>query len=199
MKQHRQFVLCAVVALFLGAIALAPLAAAAPAFTITAANVIISSSGTGSSQFTVTGIPVTGTIVLSCGYSGSLALGGLPICPLTPPAARPVTAGGTLTGVISFYPPNTVIPASVSEVGLALAGALLVGFGLRRRARWPLAMLLVALGSLAGLMGVSACGGHSSIHMPKGTYPYTITAVDSPSAGTGPTYVASTIIQVTVP
>ena len=198
MRRSRQFVFRVGAAFCLGAIALAPFAIAAPAFTITATNVTMSSSGTGLSQYTITGIPVTGTIALSCGYSGSLALGRLPICPLTPPVAYAVTAGGTLKGSVSFYPPNGPIPASAPAGGLALVGALALGIGLRWRARSPLALLPVVVGSLACIMGMAACGGRSGTSMPPGTYPYTITAANSPSAGTGPTYVATTIIQVTV-
>lgn len=82
---------------------------------------------------------------------------------------------------------------------MALVGALVLGIGLRRRARWPLALPLVVVGSLACIMEMAACGGRSGTSMQPGTYPYTITAVNSPTVGTGPTYVATTIIQVTVP
>ena len=166
-------------------------------FIITATNVTMSSSGTGVSQYTITGIPVTGTIVLSCGYSGSLMLGNLPICPLTPPVAYPVNAGGTLRGSIYFYPPNTPVPAVVPAAGMALAAVLLMGF--RRRAPGGLWSIVFAVTTLAGLATLTGCGGTYRFTLSPGTYPYTITAVNSPAVGTGPSYVASTIIQVTVP
>ena len=166
-------------------------------FIIAATNVAISSSGTGVSQYTITGIPVTGTIVLSCGYSGSLMVGNLPICPLTPPAAYPVNAGGTLRGSIYFYPPNTPVPAVVPAAGMALAAVLLMGF--RRRTPGGLWSIVFAVGALAGLATLTGCGGTYRITLSPGTYPYTITAVNSPAVGTGPSYQAHTVITVTVP
>lgn len=166
--------------------------AACQTFTITATNVTMPSSGNGTSQFAITGIPVAGTLVLSCGYVGTLALGNLPTCPLTPPQAYTVSAGGTLKGSVVFYPPGVAIPASVPAAGLALGALVLVGW--RRRTRG----LLLLLCAMVVLAGAGACGGRSRIVMPPGTYPYAITAVNSPAAGTGPSYVATTTIMVTV-
>lgn len=61
--------------------------------------------------------------------------------------------------------------------GLALAGALLFGFGFRRRAARWLTLTLFAVGTLTGLAGISACGGNNSVVTP-GTYAYTIMAKD---------------------
>lgn len=179
-----------------GGAGLEPMASAATAYVITATNVMMSSrTGMGTSQYSITGIPVTGTITLSCGYSGSLALGRLPICPMTPPVAYQVVAGGTLSGKVTFFPPTTAVPALAPMAGMALGGVLLLGLRRRRGSRNALAFLVLAG---IGLAGISSCGGNSS-DMPPGTYPYTITASNSPAVGTGPVVVTSTIIMVTVP
>jgi hypothetical protein len=52
-----------------------------------------------------------------------------------------------------------------------------LGFGFRRRrARW-LTLTLLAVGALAGLAGISACGANNNVVTP-GTYAYTIIATD---------------------
>jgi hypothetical protein len=180
-------------------------AADAQSFTITATNVTINASGTGSSQFTITNIPLTGTLELVCAYSGLSTEAKLPICPLTPPARIPVNSGGSLTGAIGFVPYGSIIPLQLHElhhdrtplVGLALAAALFFVFR-RRSWLWP-AMVLLAMCSLAALAGVSACGGSSPASMTPGAYPYTITAYNETN-GPAPLGVsASTTIYVTVP
>jgi hypothetical protein len=161
-------------------------ALAATPFAITATNVTMPSTGNGLSQYTVTGIPGTGTIGIVCQYSGTATEAKLPICPMTPPVAFQVVAGQTLTGPIAFYPYGAAIPAGLRRAphrsgylpatGLALAGALMLGFGLRRRAwRW-LTLTILAAGTLAGLAGISACGSNSGNGMTPGTYPYTVSA-----------------------
>jgi hypothetical protein len=76
---------------------------------------------------------------------------------------------------------------------LALAGTLLLGFGIWRRARRWLALMVFAVGILAGLAGISACGGNNSVVTP-GTYAYTITATDTKTA-----VAVNTSINVMVP
>jgi hypothetical protein len=185
----------------------APALAATP-FTITAANVTMPTTGVGFSQFTVTSIPMAGTLVLSCQYSGPATQARLPLCPMTPPAAYQVTAGQTLTGSIAFYPYGSPVPAGLPRTphrsghlpaaGLVLAGALMLGLGLRRRKwRW-LALAIFAAGTLAVLAAISACGGHSN-GMTPGTYRYTVTAVNDPDPAVPPAQVVSTAIEVTVP
>jgi hypothetical protein len=120
-----------------------------------------------------------------------------------------VQAGETLNGDIVFVPfgqgpppylgelqnaprPSGHLPAS----GLALAGALLFGFGLRRRARRWLVTTLFAVITLAGVAGISACAGGSN-GMTPGTYQYTISA--GFSQNNGPTIeTTSTTINVTL-
>jgi hypothetical protein len=179
---------------------------AATPFTIAAIDVTMPSSGVGLSQFSISGIPITGTLALSCVYEGKEPLMKVPVCPLTPPIAYQVTAGGALKGTITFYPYGVPVPASVprgrgssrAAVELAFVGALLVGFGLRRRMRRWLALTALMVGSWAFLVGIDACGGSSS-GMTPGTYPYTISAVNQNSLTNSPIAEATTTINVTVP
>jgi hypothetical protein len=61
-------------------------------------------SGNGSTQYTVTGIPITGTLTVSCRYSGPPTEANLPTCTYGPVhAPEPVNAGQTVTGTILFY------------------------------------------------------------------------------------------------
>jgi hypothetical protein len=174
----------------------------AAGFAIAATNVTMPSSGDGVSQFTITSIPLTGTIALSCGYSGTLIGAKLPVCPMTPPVAFQVNANGTLTGGIDFYPYGVAVPAGLRmgrgrASGLALAGVLMVGLGFRRR-RWGRLMALMLM-SVACVAGFSACGVSVSNGMTPGTYPYTISAVNEPASGAAPAQLATTTITVTVP
>jgi hypothetical protein len=81
--------------------------------------------------------------------------------------------------------------------GLALAGALLLGFGMRRRASRWLTLVLLAVGTLAGPAGISACGG-SGNGMTPGTYLYTITASFEADPVTPLGQAVTTTISVTV-
>jgi hypothetical protein len=182
-------------------------AQAATPFTITASNVTMPSSGNGYSQYSVTNIPVTGTMSISTSYAGTETQAKMPTCANTPPVVYQVKAGGTLSGTIACYPYGAGIPASLPQgrrssraaaAGLAFAGALLFGLGLRRRMRCWLVMTVLAAGTLAGLAGIGACGG-SSNGMTPGTYPYTFMATNSPTSGLGPVWEATTTINVTVP
>lgn len=178
--------------------------AAAP-FTITASDVAMPSSGNGYSQYSVTNIPITGTMSISTSYAGTETGARMPTCANTPPVVYQVKAGGTLSGTIACYPYGAGLPAGLPQgrpsgraaAGLALAGALLFGFGLRCRLRRWLALTVLAAGTLAGLAGIGACGG-SSNGMTPGTYPYTISAVNG-NPLTGLVVEASTTIEVTVP
>ncbi|MFY9855551.1 MAG: hypothetical protein WAK26_16900, partial [Terracidiphilus sp.] len=157
---------------------------AATPFAITATNFTWSSAGPNSSQYSVTGIQGDGTIVINCVYTGT-AMAKFPVCGGGPVVQIPVTAGQTLTGVVGFQPWGTPIPASLHTTprrsgnlpitDLALASVFMAGFGLRPgRRRW-IALVVLAGGALAGLVGFSACGGANSFAMTPGTYPYTIT------------------------
>ncbi len=175
--------------------------AQAAGFAIAATNVTMPPTGTGVSQFSITAIPMTGTITLNCAYSGATTTAKLPVCPLTPPVAFSVTANGTLTGQIAFYPWGVPVPAGLrlgrgSGAGAALAGVLLLGLGLRRREQGWLALMVLAV---VCMVGVGACGSSVSNGMTPGTYPYTVTAVNESGSVTPLGQAASTTIYVTVP
>jgi len=188
-----------------------------PSFTITAANVTMStntSSGIGSSSFTLTSVNgYTGSIRVSCnlptpvsGVNVPFCGDGVPAVPAAIPVAPPITltANESVIGAIAFYNANVPCgnPCPVSlprpmshglSQGLALAGVFLFGLGSRRRARRWLALIFLSLGSLVGIAGISACGGNNSVVTP-GTYVYTISATDTTTAVT-----VTTSVNVTVP
>jgi hypothetical protein len=174
-------------------------------FSISATNVTMPVSGNGSTKYTVTGIPITGTLNVSCQYSGPVTDANLPTCTYGPVHSPvPVDADQTVSGNISFFPYGAAIPANslrrghVPSKALALAGTLLLGLGfLRRRGERPLLMVF-ALASLFGALELSACGGAAMNGMTPGTYQFTLQAanvgtLNNLAAG------ASTNISVTVP
>jgi hypothetical protein len=187
-----------------------PALAATPAFTLAASNVTMSSntsSGTGSSSFTLASVNgYAGTVGINCSAPTPPAGVKVPVCDFGGPAypyIETLAANQTATGTIAFrnsLPACNPCPVSLPRPrnhglapDLALAGALLFGFGLRRRAvRWFTAILL-ALGAFTVLAGISACGGNSNAVTP-GTYAYTITALDMSSG-----QFTTTSINVTVP
>jgi hypothetical protein len=188
-----------------------PALAASPYFTLAATNVTLSSSsssGTGSSEITLTSVDgYTGTVGIICGAPAYQAGVTVPACNFGGPAViaiMPLTANQVATGTIAFAnsaPPCNRCPVSLPHrgghglaPGLTLAGALLLGFGFRRRATRWLTLTLLAVGLLAGLAGISACGGNSSSVVTPGTYAYTITAKDMNADA-----VVTTSINVTVP
>lgn len=185
---------------------LIPPAASAQSFTIAATNVVMPLSGMGSSQFTLTSINgYTGTIVLNCQPTNPSAGAKLPICSGYTAPAYQLEANATLQGSIEFFPYGVPIPVSLPRhrggplshapaVGLVLAGALKFGLRARRRAWCSLALVLLGL---AGLAGISACGGASSSVMTPGSYPYTVTAMEYNGTTFGTS--VSTSILVTVP
>lgn len=191
MQRHRPLLLAGLLLTAIcGLTGARALAASGP--TITATGFTMPSSGNGTSQFTVTGFPGDGTVIIGCVYAGTNIEAKIPYClsgastASVPVTYIPVTAGQTLTGTVTFYPYGTVdhLPLGLRKAprnshlpaaGLALAGAFLLGFGLRRKApRW-LAMGLLAAGALAGASAIGGCGGLSTAMTP-GSYPYTITA-----------------------
>jgi hypothetical protein len=183
----------------------APALAVTP-FAITATNVTMPSSGLGVSQYTVSGIPAAGTLTISCAYSGPATVAKIPTCTYGPILALPVPSGSQM-GNVYFYPYGAVVPMGMHRMphrsghlpapALALVGALLLGFGFRRRARRWLTLVLLAAGTLAGVEGISGC--ISGNPMTPGTYQYTITATWESS---GPAILGeqtTTTISVTVP
>jgi hypothetical protein len=119
----------------------------------------------------------------------------------------PVQAGETtLSGIVYFVPNGETIP-SIGELrnipsssghlpatGMALAGALMLGFGFRRRARRWLVLAALAMLALAGAVGISACGAYVTA---PDAYSYTISATFA-ATGSSTFQTAATTILVTV-
>jgi hypothetical protein len=182
-----------------------PASATPPAnnqFTIAASNVTMPPTGLGLSKYTVSAIPIAGSMAVTCGYSGPSTTAKIPTCTYGPLAATPVTPGQTITGQIDFYPYGSAIPVdlhrSTHSPILPLAAALLLGWGLRRRAIGRLIPCVLAIAGLAAVSAISSCGGNPN-DMTPGTYAYTITAGVDPTGASNPTQAASTIINVTIP
>jgi len=182
--------------------------ASSQSFSITTAPVTTSPSGSGTIKFTVSGIPFDGQLVISCQYAGAASQqerARLPICGAGPAIAFNVTTGETVNSSISLVPWGTPMPLSqhgralptyrVLASGLLLAGALLLGFGLRsRRAQY---LLLLVPGALAVAFGVLACGSNSGPN--AGTYLYTMTATLNSTSPEILTSETSTTATVTIP
>ena len=136
--------------------------ASTPEFAITASNVTMPMNGTpGFSQYEVTAIPMNGTLAVDCQYLGKGPTQDAPICNYGPVMApKQVDAGQTVTGTIGFFPAGSAIPVglhrrAISLGGLALAGVLMLGIGLRRSARRWFLLSLLATGAVAGVAGIS--------------------------------------------
>jgi hypothetical protein len=181
--------------------------AATPSFTLTASNATMSASGSSSVPFTVTSVNgYAGTVHVSCNPVNIPSGAKLPYCGLS--IAVPtytVPANGTVTGNLSLL--ASPIPCAPSgcpvkldrphkgfATGLALAGALLVGFGFIRRKGHLFTLMLFAAGSLAVMAGINACGGSSGSTLTAGVWPYTVTSSDTSTNET-----VSTTVNVTVP
>ena len=190
MHRRRMYLLYgSILAFNLSAFIASPLACASE-YAITAANVTMPSSGYGYGKFSVTGLFTAGTVTIGCQYSGPTTEARIPqYCGTMSLSPFQVTAGETLTGEISFVPYGDVPPPTpgdqhsahhqpghLSAVSLALAGVLLLGFGLRRKASRWLVLTVFAVSTLAGMTGISACAGNSSNGMTPGSYQYTVTA-----------------------
>jgi hypothetical protein len=211
MHSRRLFVLFGLILTFSLGFCGAPTFASTPDFAITAANVTMPSSGYGSSQFTVTGFGGAGLLSINCVYSGPATEARIPTCAdvISP---VPTTSGeDSYTGTITFIPYGAVPPPAAAGLpsetsrssllpaaGLALAGALLFGFGLRRKASRWLVITLFAASTLAAVAGISACAGGSSNGMTPGSYPYTVAASFIPG-NTNLIIGTSTSINVVVP
>lgn len=167
-----------------------------PGFTVSAANVTLSGQGSGTSQFTLTsvqGYGDTGIIVKCTGPNPNLLpFVVIPECSVPEPIVN-LSAGGSVSGTINFFPPWTATQAWSRPVWPA-AGALLGGLGLFGLRRWKRARgrfaLWAGMLSLVLLTGLTGCGGHPGLAMTPGIYTFVI-------SGTGK-LAASTNISVTV-
>jgi hypothetical protein len=166
----------------------------------------------GSSQFTVMGVPTAGTLTINCQYAGPVTSAKIPQeCAILFPGEISVQPGEpTITGTVYFVPygqgpipslaqlrslprPANHLPATT----LALAGALMLGFGFRRRTRRALFLSVFAIGTLVAATAIAACGGTITTGMTPGTYPYTISAAFT-GTDTNTIQTASTTVTLTV-
>lgn len=220
MQERRALALLAASIAFISGIGSGHAQGATPSFTITASNVTMPSSGTGSIAFTLTSVngwagnvvvgcgptnPPTGAIVPDCEYAGGAAE------PAQPPIS--LAANGTATGSASLVaeitpcnpcPANLPIrprhqgtPSHGRPVSLALAGALLLALGFRRRAARWLTLTLMMVAMLGGLAGIGACGS-SGKTLTAGIYAYTLTATGTQTT-TNAQLTETTTANVTVP
>jgi hypothetical protein len=175
--------------------------AATPGFSIKAANTTLTAEGTGSTTFTLTSLNgYTGQVVVTCDDANPPAGAKLPYCGGGPLRAYTLTANETVTGTMQFYAMAVPVAASLVRrpgpwpaAGLALAGAMLIGLGWRRRARHWMMLALLAVGGLAGPAGICACGGNRN-GLTSGTFQYTMYATDTSTSAQ-----ASSVFNVTVP
>ncbi len=175
--------------------------AATPTFTLSAGNTTFTASGPNTVSWTVQSVDgYTGTVYVdNCGPANPPMSAKLPYCGgSTAPAAITVPANGAASGMLPLFAFPVPSPVKLNRTrkglatGLALAGALLLGFGFRRhKARW-FALMLLALGTLAVMAGISACG--SSNTLTPGVWPYTVSATDTNTLVT-----VSATFNVTVP
>jgi hypothetical protein len=176
--------------------------AATPGFSIAATNVTLTASGTGSTAFTLTSLNgYTGIVAVTCDVANPPPGAKLPYCGGGPALAYTLTANEAVNGSMDFY--TQAVPAVTARLALrpglgqaaslALAGAMFLGLGLRRRARHWLIQAVLAVGALAGLVGIFSCGG-SANGLTPGTYQYIMTAEDTKTSA----YVTSPF-SVTVP
>jgi hypothetical protein len=165
----------------------------------------------GSSQFTVTGIG-EGTVTIGCQYSGPLTQAKIPQqCGIVGPGQVPVQQGETtISGTVYFVPygegpvPGLAQLHSVRRpssrlmaAAVALAGALILGFGFQRRTRRALLLAVLATCTLVGAAGITGCTAGNSNTMTPGTYLYTISAVFT-ETGSNAIQTASTAVTLTV-
>ena len=183
-----------------GEVDVTPFAIKATDLTMPSHTVVDTSDGvtgfhTGSSEITVTGIPDDGTLAIRCWYSGPATQAKIPqqCGTVGLPPVRPVTGGKTFYGAVSFVPYGKLrvpgvdgflqprraptVSGHPAAVALALAGALMFGFGFRRsRLRW-LALIVFVACVLAGALESSARGKEFKFPpMTPGAYQYTIAA-----------------------
>ncbi len=155
-------------------------AAAAPGFTITASNVSISGKGTAETQFTVKSVNgFAGKVGIRCkGPDPNLTpYLVLPSCS-HPDQLFVITAGGSGSGTMGFYPPWTDTTIAAARSGkppdsIPLVAGIIVGFGLlglraRKFLTRQLAMLAAAA-SLTFLAGTLGCIGSGGLAMTPGT------------------------------
>lgn len=178
--------------------------APAPSFTISASNVTMPTSGMVAVPFTLTSMNgFVGSVAVSC-TPPTVATGvRAPLCQEGGPArAYSLTANGTATGNVAITAIELNVEAAVRasnakqrhEGSWALAGALMLGLGLRRRSRRVARAMLAIVGMGVIAIGLSGCGGPPTLT--PGAYVFMLNAN---SVDSTPTVNASTTATVTVP
>jgi hypothetical protein len=167
---------------------------AAPTFTLTASNVSLSTTGTGSIPYTVTAVNgYTGTVIVKCEAPTVPAGVSIPYCGTAPVVSYtldpdPKVDPGYPVASGSFPLYGNIVPASLGFVAghnpflaIFFIIALLSGFTLRRHAarRLTLLTLPLFLAVLAALGCTSGCGSAPRGFTP-GTYTYVVSATQSP-------------------
>lgn len=200
MQVCRLLVLCALglagscASIGAGAVAVTPFAIKATDVTMPSVTPVQKDGGAtmihlGSSEVTVTGIPDDGLLTIECWYSGPSTKAKIPRqCGPTGRLGRRVTAGQTAYGYVNFVPYDQGVVPGLSQLQrapaasgdpaatvLALAGALMLGFGFRRKTLRCFVLTVIAVSALAGALQASI-GGRKGTPMAPGTYQYTISA-----------------------
>jgi hypothetical protein len=178
-------------------------AQATPSFTLTASNTTMPLSGVGSIPYTLTSVNgFSGTIYIGCSPPTEPAGVTIPICEVGGPVIEyALNSNETLKesiGLLASEPVPTPVrmklPKRRGGIGLALAGALMLGFGLRRKRASHFARLCFAVSLLGGLTALGACAGGQKTLTP-GSYTYTLTA----NEGSSSSPLISAAVTVTVP
>jgi hypothetical protein len=162
-------------------------AQATPSFTLTASNTTMPLSGVGSIPYTLTSVNgFSGTIYIGCSPPTEPAGVTIPICEVGGPVIEyALNSNETLKESIGLL---------ASEPVPTPAGALMLGFGLRRKRASHFARLCFAVSLLGGLTALGACAGGQKTLTP-GSYTYTLTA----NEGSSSSPLISAAVTVTVP
>jgi hypothetical protein len=187
-----------------------------PGMIITASNITMASDGTGVIPFTLTSTnKFAGQVTVGCVAPTPAAGVREPACYAGGPmVAYTLSADGTAMGSITLTADAPLPSAAVARLEiprqqnregggtvLAMAGALMMGWGLRRSCRRLASRAFAVAGLLVVVAGLSACGGPTTLT--RGTYTYTLTAISlqepSPIIPLGTEVSASTTVLVTVP
>lgn len=172
--------------------------AATANFTVSATNVTMPAKGLGMSTLTVTSQNgFSGSVVVSCALANASMGAHLPLCVHLPGPGVVLAADQSTKSSLYLVPYGMAPPPGNAgsrtpgkhraAATLALAGALLLGFGFRRRVR-RLGWLILAATIFAASAGITACGGGN-----QGTFVYNIVATDNATGASTNTTIAVTI------
>lgn len=183
------------IVLLAGLIAVQPIFAATPGFTVKGTNISLSGQGSGVSQFTLTSVGgFTGNVVVKCTGPDPnlLPFVVFPDCSIPLPNVT-IPAGGSVGGTINFFPPWTATQASQRRPsqtwpnrpwpasGPLFAVIGLIGLCGRKLLRGRLSTL-VGMFCLFLLAGVTGCIGQGGLAMTPGIYTFVISGTGTVSA-----------------